>query len=47
MGFAGIALLPMLPAEMLRIAALIVSVPFLAGFVVDWRQITGKDAYAV
>jgi CDP-diacylglycerol--glycerol-3-phosphate 3-phosphatidyltransferase len=47
MGFTGIALLPLLPTELLQIAAVVISVPFLAGFVVDWRQITGKGAHAV
>jgi CDP-diacylglycerol--glycerol-3-phosphate 3-phosphatidyltransferase len=39
MAFLGVVLLPLLPAGVTQIAAVFFLIPFLAGFLVDWRGV--------
>mgnify|MGYP001814236168 FL=1 len=45
MGFLGIALLPLLSPQLTHIAAVLILIPFLAGFLLDWRVASGYGKF--
>jgi CDP-diacylglycerol---glycerol-3-phosphate 3-phosphatidyltransferase len=43
MAFLGIVLLPLLSPPFTHVLAVIVLIPFLAGFLIDWQMVCGHE----
>jgi CDP-diacylglycerol--glycerol-3-phosphate 3-phosphatidyltransferase len=45
MAFLGIVLLPVFSPQFTHVAAILILIPFLAGFLLDWRVVSGHEKF--